>query len=53
MFENEKQNESAFPLVDEVTPDMEGFLEAGREPDCEERTYTLHGTEVTEHGTAK
>lgn len=50
MLENEKQN---FPLVDEVTPDLEGFLDAGQDPDCEERIFTIHGTEVTEYGAAK
>lgn len=53
MFGNEKQNEKAFSLVDEVTPDLEGFLEAGQNPDCEERIFTIHGTEVTDSGNAK
>lgn len=53
MYGNEKENEEIRSLADEVTTDLEGFLEAEQEPDCEERTYTIHGAEVTEGGTAK
>ena len=45
--------EEKFTLIDEVTPDLEGFLDLEKEPDCEQRSYTLHGAEVTESGDAK
>ncbi len=53
MSENKQQNENVLSLADEVTPDLEGFLEAGQAPDCEERIFTIRGTEVTTYGAAK
>lgn len=44
---------SKYSLVDEVTPDLEGFLEAGQEPGCEEQAYTILGTEVPCDGDAE
>lgn len=42
-----------YSLIDEVTPDLEGFLEAGQDPDCEEIVYSLQGTEVPYNGNAE
>lgn len=53
MSKNKKQNENVFSLVDDVTPDLEGFLDTGEEPDCEEKIYSIQGTEVIDHGSAK
>lgn len=42
-----------YSLIDEVTPDLEGFLDAEQDPDCEESTYSLQGTEVTRNGSTE
>lgn len=43
--------EKDYPLLSEVMPDLEGFLDIG--PDCEEQSYTLSGEEVTHNGDAE
>lgn len=46
---SEKNN----PLIDEVTPDLEGFIDCGEDPDCEKKYYTLVGREIPDSGDAK
>ena len=36
-------NPNLFDLMNQVTPDEEGFLNAGQEPDCEQRIYSSVG----------
>lgn len=45
-------NPNLFDLMNQVTPDEEGFLNAGHEPDCEQRIYSADG-EVTGDGASK
>lgn len=45
--------EENFSLIEEVAPDLEGFLDIGNDPDCEEQTFTLQGREVPYHGNAE
>lgn len=35
-------------LIDQVTPDLEGFLDARLNPDCVETAYSLSGEEIRE-----
>lgn len=41
-----------YDLMNQVTPDEEGFLSAEQEPDCELRVYSAAG-EVTDDGTSQ
>lgn len=46
---NIKRNtENIQALIDQVTPDLEGFLEARLNPDCVETAYSLSGEEIRE-----
>lgn len=45
-------NTNLFDLMNQVTPDEEGFLNAGQEPDCEQRIYSAAG-EVTDDGASQ
>lgn len=45
--------EENFSLIDEVTPDLEGFIESGEDPDCEKRYFTLLGKEEPDGGNAE
>lgn len=45
-------NTNLFDLINQVTPDEEGFLSAEQEPDCELRIYSAVG-EVTDDGASK
>ena len=46
------KNTNLFDLMNQVTPDEEGFLSAEQEPDCELRVYSAAG-EVSEYGTSQ
>lgn len=41
-----------YDLMNQVTPDEEGFLSAEQEPDCELRVYSAAG-EVTDNGASQ
>lgn len=45
-------NTNSYDLMNQVTPDEEGFLIAGQEPDCELRVYSAAG-EVTDDGASQ
>ena len=45
-------NPNLFDLMNQVTPDEEGFLNAGQEPDCEQRIYSSDG-EVMDDGASQ
>ncbi len=45
-------NPNLFDLMNQVTPDEEGFLSAEQEPDCELRVYSAAG-EVTDDGASQ
>lgn len=45
-------NPNLFDLMNQVTPDEEGFLSAELEPDCELRVYSAAG-EVTDDGASQ
>lgn len=46
--------EEEYPFLEEVTTDLEGFLEAEMDdPDGELKNFTLQGVEVTDRGDAK
>ena len=45
-------NTNLYDLINQVTPDEEGFLSAEQEPDCELRIYSAVG-EVTYDGASK
>jgi len=45
-------NTNLFDLMNQVTPDEEGFLSAEQEPGCELRVYSAAG-EVTDDGASK
>ncbi len=45
-------NTNLYDLINQVTPDEEGFLSAEQEPDCELRIYSAVG-EVTDDGASK
>lgn len=40
-------------LIEQVTTDPDGFIEAGQEIDCEEAVYTLQGKETDLNGAAE
>lgn len=46
------KNTNLFDLMNQVTPDEEGFLSAEQEPDCELRVYSTTG-EVTDDGASQ
>ena len=46
------KNTNLFDLMNQVTPDEEGFLSAEQEPDCELRVYSAAG-EVSEYGASQ
>lgn len=46
------KNCNLFDLINQVTPDEEGFLSAEQEPDCELRVYSAAG-EVTDDGASQ
>lgn len=46
------KNTNLFDLMNQVTPDEEGFLSAEQEPDCELRVYSATG-EVTDDGASQ
>lgn len=46
------KNTNLFDLMNQVTPDEEGFLSAEQESDCELRVYSAAG-EVSEYGTSQ
>ena len=46
------KNTNLFDLMNQVTPDEEGFLSAAQEPDCELRVYSAAG-EVTDNGASQ
>ena len=45
--------EKNISLIDQVTADLDGFIAAGLEENCEEAIFTLQGMEVTDHGTTE
>lgn len=45
-------NTNLYDLMNQVTPDEEGFLSAEQEPGCELRVYSAAG-EVSEYGTSQ
>lgn len=45
-------NTNLYDLMNQVTPDEEGFLSAEQEPDCELRIYSAVG-EVTGDGASQ
>ena len=46
------KNTNLYDLMNQVTPDEEGFLSAEQEADCELRIYSAVG-EVTDDGASK
>lgn len=47
-MEMKHSTENIQALIDQVTPDLEGFLEARLNPDCVETAYSLSGEEIRE-----
>lgn len=40
------KNKNPFPLMDEITTDLEGFLDTIDEPSCEDLSFKIDGTPI-------